>query len=124
MDLMLLGPHGILVIESKCYANDTKCEGDKWFVKVGDRGYWKPTKSVSSQLRGSIQRVKRALGSELKKSKVPVTGVIVFNNRATLDVATCPEPLIRQREVLDFVRRLPGANVNLVGIEKAIDRIG
>jgi hypothetical protein len=108
VDLLLLGPHGVLVIEVKTYVVDVKCEGDKWSIR-NERGGWRPVKSFSRQLAGNMKRTSKALG-------VKATGVLVFNDRASLEIANCPALILRRKELLNRVHSLPET-------ESEIDRL-
>lgn len=95
IDVLLLTPSGVWVLEVITYAVPTKAEGHRWWVQREDRS-WRPIKSPSRQLTRNVGRVNRALGVKAK-------GLLVFNDRADLRVANVPVPVIRRRELADVV---------------------
>ncbi|HJP82475.1 MAG TPA: nuclease-related domain-containing protein [Fimbriimonadaceae bacterium] len=109
VDLALFGPHGILVLEVKTYAVKMKCEGDQWHIQRKN-GSWRPVKSFSRQLAQNVKRVSRALNC-------PATGVLVFNDRANIQVVDCPVQVLRRKELLDFVRSL---SISAIKIEEKL----
>lgn len=106
IDLILYGPHGALVIESKCYAIEAGCEGDKWFL-VRDGGRRQPIKSVSNQLKRNSKALDRFLQS--KSNHTTVGGAIVFNRNANLKLMSPTEKVLRVGELLPFIAQLPPA---------------
>ena len=105
VDLALFGPHGILVLEVKTYAVGVKCEGDQWHIQRKN-GTWRPVKSFSRQLAQNVKRVSKALNC-------PALGVLVFNDRANIQVADCPVRVLCRKELLEFVRSLPASGIKI-----------
>ncbi|HLO99350.1 MAG TPA: nuclease-related domain-containing protein [Fimbriimonas sp.] len=99
VDFILLGPFGILVIEAKTYTVPAKCVGKRWWIKRSN-GSWRPIKSVSQQLTKNVSAVSKAFGTN-------ATGVVVFNDRATLTLEGPTVKVIRRKELHAFVLSLP-----------------
>ena len=86
LDLIVLGPAGVLVVEVKSYQGGCACHGDSWFVVHAD-GSRQP-------LRGSVSR-------QLKRGRKAVARYLV-----DCDVSV---PVIMQDALCEYVLGLPAA---------------
>lgn len=105
IDLLLLGPHGVLVVEVKTYAARYAANGDEW-VNIKENGYRKKMKSPSRQLKRNV----KAVENYLKKRGVPATvhGVLVLNDRADVKIEAPTVAVKKRLELAEYVRGLPG----------------
>lgn len=105
IDLLLLGPHGVLVVEVKTYAARYAANGDDW-VNIKENGYRKKMKSPSRQLKRNV----KAVEAHLKKRGVAaaVHGVLVLNDRADVKIEAPTVAVQKRRELAEYVRGLPG----------------
>ncbi len=107
MDLLVLGPAGILVIEVKSYTGRYACHGDAWF-SVHEGGSRRPLRgSVSRQLK----RAGKAVAHYLVECdvSVPVRTVAVFRTGADLELIRPTVPIVREHALLGYVLALPPA---------------
>ncbi|MDR3689257.1 MAG: nuclease-related domain-containing protein [Fimbriimonas sp.] len=98
VDLVLIGPHGVLVIEVKNYSSKYECSGDDW-VNVKDNGFRKRIKSPSRQLKRNVRAIEAYL--QPLGWTGPVRGVLVLppKSKPKLEGATV--------EILDWASLLP-----------------
>jgi len=107
MDLLILGPAGILVIEVKSYTGRYACHGDAWFTLYPD-GSRRP-------LRGSVSRQLKRAGKAVAHYlvdcdiSVPIHTVAVFRAGAELTLTRPTVPIVREHTLLDYVLALPPA---------------
>lgn len=112
VDHALLGPCGVLVIETKRLAGRIRCFGDQWYVN----GY--PSKSISRQVNGGALAVREFLSArhpELRDTALRyVDSVAVFTDpRCRLEVRGAKTIMARYSELLQVVleiskrRRVP-----------------
>ncbi len=107
MDLLLLGPAGILVVEVKSYTGRCGCQGDAWFA-VHDDGSRRPLRGgVSRQLKRAAKSVAHYLVD--CDISVPIHMVAVFRAGATLDLTRPTVPIVFEQDVCEHVLRLPPA---------------
>ncbi len=107
MDLLVLGPAGILVIEVKSYTGRYACHGDSWFAVHAD-GTRQPLRtSVSRQLK----RARKAVAHYLvdADAAAPVHAVAVFRPGVHLDLIHPTVPIVTQDALRDHVLNLPPA---------------
>lgn len=107
MDLLVLGPAGILVIEVKSYTGRYACHGDSWFALHPD-GTRQPLRtSVSRQLK----RSRKAIAHYLVDAdvSVPVHAVAVFRPNVHLDLTHPTVPIVTQDSLWDHLLSLPHA---------------
>ena len=107
MDLLVLGPAGVLVIEVKSYTGCYACHGDQWFSVLPD--------GVRRPLRGSVSRQLKRAGKSVAHYLVdgdlpaPVHTVAVFRAGADLELTRPTVPIIREDALRDYVLALPPA---------------
>ena len=107
MDLLALGPAGVLVIEVKSYTGRFACSGDQWFSALPD-GTRRPLKgSVSRQLKRAGKSVAHYLVD--CDVSVPIHTVAVFRAGAELELTRPTVPVIREDALCDYVLGLPPA---------------
>jgi hypothetical protein len=94
-DRLLVGPNGVLLIEVKTYSTAVRVRGADWWVK-GQSGRWRKIKSPARQ----AQRCAKALAGEFGK----VDCVIVVRDRMSLDTEGSPVPIVRFRDLAEFIR--------------------
>jgi hypothetical protein len=107
MDLLVLGPAGILVIEVKSYTGRYACHGDAWFA-VHEGGSRQPLRgSVSRQLKRAAKSVAHYLVD--CDVSVPLHTVAVFRAGAELELTRPTVPIIFEQALCDHILALPAA---------------
>jgi hypothetical protein len=109
LDHVLIGPCGVVVIETKRWAGRIKCFGDAWYVNGRRRG------SVSRQANGSAAALRRFIAERHPEvGDRFVESVTVFANpRCRLEVNRARTVVVRYSELLSVVlemarrRRMP-----------------
>jgi hypothetical protein len=105
IDHVLLSPKGILVIETKNYTGDVRCDGNRWRKKGKRRLYDIP--SVSRQAISNADYLSSMMHRKLNFD-VPVRPVCVFTNPwVELKLRKPTVPVLRLNELVDFVRETP-----------------
>ena len=106
LDIVVVGPHGIAVVEVKRFLRRVVVDGDQW---TGLSRYSPtPMRSVSKQLRSEVQALTKYLGGQ--QINTPVHGIIAINPNALLEVATPPPyPIVPYDALADAVLKLPPA---------------
>ena len=107
IDLLLLGPAGVLVVEVKSYTGRCGCHGDAWFA-VRDDGTRQPLRgSVSRQLK----RGRKAVAHYLVDCDcaAPVHAVAVFRPGVQLDLTHPTVPIVAQDALREHILALPPA---------------
>ncbi len=107
LDLLLLGPAGILVIEVKSYTGRYACHGDAWFT-VHDGGSRSPLRGgVSRQLKRAAKSARHYLVD--CDVSVPVQAVAVFRAGADLHLTRPTVPTVFEQNVCQHILSLPPA---------------
>ena len=107
LDLLVLGPAGVLVIEIKSYTGRYTCHGDSWFAIHMD-GTRQPLRgSVSRQLK----RGRKAVAHYLVDCdvSVPVHAVAVFRPGVQLELTHPTVPIVMQDALGAHILGLPPA---------------
>ena len=105
IDLVVLGPTGVLVLEVKSYTGRFTCSGDQWF-SVGSDGASRP-------LRGSVSRQLKRAGKSVAHYLVdcdvqaPIHTAAVFRAGAELDLHRPTVPIVREDALRDHILGLP-----------------
>jgi hypothetical protein len=109
-DHVVIGPWGVLVIETKHYAGKIFCSGDRWWVNGRER------RSISKQANAAAAGIREFLAAkhpELKDSALRyVRAAVVFTDplcRLEVNRARAV-PVIRGSELVDLMRELAGAH--------------
>ena len=108
IDLLLLGPAGILVVEVKSYTGRYACHGDAWFTVYPDGSRRPQRGSVSRQLKRAGKAVAHYLVD--CEVSVPLHTVAVFRAGADLELTRPTVPIVREHALLDYVLTLPPAS--------------
>jgi hypothetical protein len=105
MDLLVLGPAGLLVLEIKSYTGHYACHGDTWFAVHADGARQPLRSSVSRQLK----RARKALAHYLVDCdvSVPVHAAAVFRPGVRLDLTHPTVPIVMQDALTDYIFALP-----------------
>ena len=107
LDLLVLGPAGILVLEVKTYTGRYACVGDAWF-SLPPGGPRRPLKSsVSRQLKRAAKSVAHYLVD--CDIQVPIHTAAVFRAGADLELTRPTVPIIREDALIDHIQALPDA---------------
>ena len=115
MDLLVLGPAGILVIEVKSYTGRYACCGDAWFSVHAD-GTRRPQRgSVSRQLKRAAKSARHYLVD--CEVSVPVRTVAVFRAGADLELTRPTVPIVREHALPGYVLALPPAPQPILAAE-------
>lgn len=107
VDLLILGPAGVLVVEIKSYTGRYGCHGDAWFALRAD-GTRQPLRgSVSRQLK----RGRKAVAHYLVDCDVslPVQAVAVFRPGVQLELRHPTVAIISQDALCEHIVSLPPA---------------
>lgn len=107
MDLLVLGPAGILVIEVKSYTGRCACHGDSWFTVHSDGSRRPLHGSVSRQLKRAAKSVAHYLVD--CDITVPIHPVAVFRAGVALELTRPTVPILREEALLSHVLSLPSA---------------
>lgn len=108
MDLLVLGPAGILIIEVKSYTGRYACHGDAWFSVHADGTRRPQRSSVSRQLKRAGKAVAHYLVD--CEVSVPLHTVAVFRAGADLELTRPTVPIVREQALRDYVLALPPAS--------------
>ncbi len=115
MDLLVLGPAGVLVIEVKSYTGRYACSGDQWFAL--------PPDGTRRPLRGSVSRQLKRAGKSVAHYLVdcdthaPLHTVAVFRAGAELELTRPTVPIIREDTLRGYILALPDAPRPLAAAE-------
>jgi hypothetical protein len=107
LDLIVLGPAGVLVVEIKSYTGRYACHGDSWFALHPD-GTRQPLRgSVSRQLK----RGRKAVAHYLVDCDLsaPVHAVAVFRPGVQLELTHPTVPIVTQDALCEHILALPPA---------------
>jgi hypothetical protein len=113
IDLILIGPPGIVVIEVKSYAGDIVYENGRWWKR--QRNGWKTRlkKNPSGQARGHRKTLIAFLQEErerltvLRNLFVPIVPILVFVGAHSVEADLLDMTALQVGELLDYVRSLP-----------------
>jgi hypothetical protein len=102
IDHVLVGPCGVLIIETKNYRGVIKCDRDRWFVDG------RPIKSISKQATRGAMAVKECLIDRSPAFRTSrsrwVEGVVVFTNPLCRLEINRPGPtIVRYSQLLDLI---------------------
>lgn len=107
VDILVLGPMGVAVIEVKNFQGHCRVEGEHW-SHVSASGASVGRKSVSGQLRGYLKAVNAFLARQ--KIACPVAGVIAINSNAWIEIAAPPPfPLVPYDRLKAHIEAMPEA---------------
>lgn len=116
VDILLIGPMGVLVIEVKNFTGQCRVEGEYW-SHVTQSGAGLRRRSVSGQLRGYIKAVNVFLSRQ--GIACPVNGLIAINSNAWIEIAAPPPfPLVAYDRLQAQIEAMPAAK-RLLENEKA-----
>lgn len=107
IDLLILGPAGVLVVEIKSYTGRYACHGDAWFAVHADGSRQPLRGSVSRQ----IKRGRKAVAHYLVDCDVsaPVHAVAVFRPGVRLEITHPTIPIVTQEALPEYILALPPA---------------
>ncbi len=107
VDLLILGPHGVLVIEVKNFGAQYECDNDVW-VNIKPNGYRVRIKSPSLQIKRNTKAVK----SHLRQFgwSGPVQGVLVMRPRSNIRILASSVDIIDWSSIEAYINRLPTSN--------------
>ena len=107
LDLLILGPAGVLVVEIKSYQGRYACHGDAWFAVHPDGSRQPLRGSVSRQLK----RGRKAVAHYLVDCdvSVPVHAAAVFRPGVQLELIHPTVPIIMQDALCAHILGLPPA---------------
>ena len=130
VDLLLIGPMGLLVVEIKTYPGRIVYENGKW-QRVQTNGWKTPLKSVSGQVKRNRQAVAAHVKQEQARipalrGNIPVQPLLVFVGTDALETGALDMPALRVRDVLNYVqtlpRRLSPEHINALATVFAVDQ--
>ena len=106
LDIVILGPHGVAVIEVKNFHTRIVIDGDNW-SGISRHGTT-PMKSVSRRLENEVKALSKFLSTQHVPS--PVHGIIALNSNVIMEVTHAPAyPLTPYHALAEKVRNLPPA---------------
>jgi hypothetical protein len=104
IDHILLSPRGILVIETKNYTGDVRCDGDRWRKKGSRRLYDIP--SVSKQAINNAKYLSGLIHRKLDMTMF-VSPICVFTNPyVELKVRKPTIPVLRLAQLVRFIEEI------------------
>ena len=112
VDLVVLGPMGVITVEVKTYSGTIVYMNGKWWKRQSN-GWRTPLKSVSSQARGHRDTVRRHLSRvrsrecSLAGTYIGVEGMIVFVGADAVEAEGLDVAVLRVRDLCDFVQSQP-----------------
>lgn len=103
IDGLLLGPHGVLVIESKYFGRPQRCVGQEWFFEVAGK---------EARGRNPCRQAlwnKRTLARKINAQRLyaDIHCVVVTNDDVKLDCVDPLTPVVRRGELLAHIKSLP-----------------
>jgi len=122
IDLVVIGPNGIFVLETKNWSGDITCVGDDW-QRVGRRTF---KSSPSRQVKRNAARIRRIIDSSqsFRAMNVRIEGIVVFtNNRANLRLDSPTVPILRLPQLTNYLithvnsASLSGQQLDAIGKE-------
>lgn len=107
LDLLVLGPMGVVVLEIKSYTGRCACRGDAWFAAGPDGTLRASRGSVSRQ----VKRARKAVAHYLVDCDVslPVHAAAVFRPGVSLDLVQPTVPVVTQDGLAAYILGLPPA---------------
>lgn len=102
IDHVLVGPCGVVVIETKRVSGHIGCDGDDWFCN------YRPVRSYSKQVRAGALAVKHFIGTHFPSSKnLYVEAVVVFTDPlCRLELYRAQVTAVRFSELLGVIHEL------------------
>ncbi len=104
IDHIVLGPNGIVVIETKNWSGRITCHGDNW-QRQNHRGN-NSFSSPSLQVKKNASKVRKAIeaSAALRPLRIWVEGIVVFaNNHADLQLTYPTVPALKLHELANFI---------------------
>lgn len=111
VDLLLIGPMGLLVVEIKTYPGHIVYENSKW-QRVQTNGWKTPLKSVSGQVKRNRQAIAAYVKQEQARvpglrGNIPIQPLLIFVGTDVLETGTLDMSALRVRDALSYVQALP-----------------
>jgi hypothetical protein len=112
VDLLVLGPMGVVVVEVKAYPGTILYENGRWW-RVQPNGWKTPVKNVSAQARANLRAIVRYLMRAKKGVPaladifLPASAAMVFVGTERLNTVNPDIPALRVGEFAAHVRSLP-----------------
>jgi hypothetical protein len=104
VDILLVGPMGVLVVEVKNFQGQCRVEGEYW-SHIGRHGASRQ-RSVSGQLRGYIKAVNAYLSRQ--GIACPISGLIAINSNAWIEIAAPPPfALVPYDRLVAYIEAMP-----------------
>jgi hypothetical protein len=102
IDHVLVGPCGVVVIETKHYSGIVSCRGDRWFRNGA------PIRSPSRQAKGEAAALRAYLDRQRLVAPIPyVHSIVVFTDPVVrLKVRDAALPVVRFSELLGVITEL------------------
>lgn len=120
VDLLLLGPMGIVVVEIKTYEGHILYEDGRWW-KVQDNGWKTRIKNVSSQVKSNARAVSKYIAGEQRSGqKIPIHPAVVILRAYRVEADNLDLPILRRAELADYVLGLP-ACLGEAEVEKLVN---
>lgn len=113
IDLILVGPFGVLVIEVKFYEGHILFEHGRWWRRQKNGWKTRLKKNPSAQAKGHRKALLAYLQQErgrhpaTKDQFVPITAVVAFVGADSLDTGTLDLVALRAGDLVSYVRGLP-----------------
>lgn len=113
VDLLLVGPMGVVVAEIKTYPGTIVYDGRRWWRKHRSNWRTRLPKDPSAQARGRKGDIQRYIKAQREQRRflsdvfVPVSAVLVFVGTDHLDIEGLDIPALKLSELSAHVRRLP-----------------
>lgn len=128
IDILLVGPPGVLVIEVKRYAGQIVYEYGKWWRRQSRTWKTRIPKNPSAQARGNrkalIGYLQQYVGPNSALSRLPsVNPVVVFVDAESLEVGTLTTTALRDGDLLPHIQSLP-PKLGAADVEAIVSALG
>jgi len=117
-DIVIVGPAAVIALEVKTWTFTVLLENDKCY-QVFKNGYRKSRKSPITQAKRNAMAASKAL--QLAGIKNQVLPMVVFNNRADLEVVNCSIHVCKAKNLVASIQQVEGTST--VDQERVIDAL-
>ncbi|MCC6445611.1 MAG: NERD domain-containing protein [Armatimonadetes bacterium] len=105
LDVVLVGPKGVIVLVVKHYTGRIIYDGKDW-TRIRPNRKHQRLRDLSAQVRAAEKAVSQAIKE--RNVSVPVIGRLVFANpKGTLEAVKLPSPVLRPETLLESITALP-----------------
>jgi hypothetical protein len=106
VDMVILGKHGVLVVQCESFVGTVECRGDSWQAVRPD-GRKVKLESPSKRCRQQTRLVAEHLRKH--RQSAPVMPMLVFPDETDLELREPSMPVVRMSQLAAFLDSLPAA---------------